>query len=223
MNAQAQTQNAAKSPTTTPNGARSSKARVPIFLAQGFDAASMSDIARAAGVSKGTLYVYFENKEQLFEAIVHEECLDHAEGIFDLDPDDHDVEGILTRLGTAYVDSCAGPEKASALRTVIAIADRMPEIGKIFYETGPAVGIAKLAAYLRAQTEAGVLAVDDCEVAAAQFLDACQVDAVQAGAVQFPRSARAGADRHVCRHRGADLPRCLPRDARPVGLSSLFP
>ena len=50
-----------------------------IFLAHGFDAASMNDIARTAGVSKGTLYVYFENKEQLFEAIVHEECLVHAE------------------------------------------------------------------------------------------------------------------------------------------------
>ena len=33
-----------------------------VFLAQGFDAASMNDIARAAGVSKGTLYVYFNNK-----------------------------------------------------------------------------------------------------------------------------------------------------------------
>ncbi len=89
-------------------------------------------------------------------------------------PSDHDVEATLTRLGIAYIDFLCRPEKASALRTVIAIADRMPEIGKVFYETGPAVGIAKLAAYLRAQTEAGVLAVDDCEVAAAQFLDACQ-------------------------------------------------
>ena len=56
-----------------------------IFLAQGFDAASMNDIARAAGVSKGTLYVYFANKEQLFAAIVEAECLAHAEGVFDLD------------------------------------------------------------------------------------------------------------------------------------------
>src|ERR1700683_2270537 len=74
-----------------------------VFLAQGFDAASMSDIARAAGVSKGTLYVYFDNKEQLFEAIVHEECLVHAEGVFDLDPEDNDVGGALSRLGTAYI------------------------------------------------------------------------------------------------------------------------
>ena len=145
-----------------------------IFLQHGFDAASMNDIARAAGVSKGTLYVYFENKEQLFAAIVHEECLVHAEGAFNLDHGDHDVEGVLTRLGVAYIEFLCHPEKASALRIVVAIADRMPEIGKVFYETGPAVGIGKLADYLAAQTQAGVLAVDDCEVAAAQFLDACQ-------------------------------------------------
>ena len=145
-----------------------------IFLQHGFDAASMNDIARAAGVSKGTLYVYFANKEQLFEAIVHEECLVHAETTFNLDPNDHDVEATLSRLGVAYLEFLCGPEKASALRTVIAIADRMPEIGRIFYETGPALGIAKLADYLRAQTLAGVLAVGDAEVAAAQFLDACQ-------------------------------------------------
>jgi len=150
------------------DGARS------VFLAQGFDAASMSDIARAAGVSKGTLYVYFKNKEQLFGAIVEQECLAHAEGVFDLDPNDHDVEAVLTRLGTAYVDFLCRPDKASALRTVIAIADRMPEIGQVFYETGPAFGIARLAAYLQAQAAAGVLAVDDCEIAAAQFMDACQ-------------------------------------------------
>jgi AcrR family transcriptional regulator len=145
-----------------------------IFLARGFDAASMSDIARAAGVSKGTLYVYFDNKEQLFEAIVHEECLVHAEGVFDLDPKDHDVEGTLTRLGTSFVEFLCRPDKASALRTVVAIADRMPEIGKVFYETGPAVGIAKLATYLRAQTETGQLAIADCDIAAAQYLDSCK-------------------------------------------------
>src|SRR5262249_33878516 len=101
-----------------------------VFLAQGFDAASMGEIARAAGVSKGTLYVYFENKEELFEAIVHEQCEVQAEGLFDLDPDDPDVEAVLTRLGTAFVKFLCQPGKASPLRTVIAIADRMPEIGK---------------------------------------------------------------------------------------------
>jgi AcrR family transcriptional regulator len=149
-----------------------------IFLANGFDAASMNDIARAAGVSKGTLYVYFQNKEQLFAAIVHEECLFHAETTFTFDPADRDVEAVLTRAGVAYIEFLCSPEKASALRTVVAIADRMPEIGKVFYETGPAVGIGLVADYLRAQTEAGVLAVADCEIAASQFLEACKATLV---------------------------------------------
>ena len=144
-----------------------------VFLAQGFDAASMNDIARAAGVSKGTLYVYFDNKEQLFEAIVEQECDAQAEGIFDLDPGDHDVGAVLKRLGVAYVKFLCRPEKASAVRTVIAIADRMPEIGRKFYEHGPADGIRRLAAHLSEQTAAGVLAVGDCEVAAAQFMESC--------------------------------------------------
>jgi AcrR family transcriptional regulator len=168
-----------------------------IFLAQGFDAASMSDIARSAGVSKGTLYVYFTNKEQLFEAIVMEECLSHAEGVFTFDPADHDIEATLTRLGLAYVDFVCSPEKASALRTVIAIADRMPEIGRVFYETGPAVGIAKLAAYLRTQTEAGILAIDDFNVAASQFMECCKSTLFLPVLFNFQPAPRPEAAQHV--------------------------
>src|SRR5258708_19980290 len=57
-----------------------------VFLAQGFDAASMGEIARAAGVSKGTLYVYFENKERLFDAVVGEECRAQPEAHFNFHP-----------------------------------------------------------------------------------------------------------------------------------------
>ena len=144
-----------------------------VFMAQGFDAASMGEIARAAGVSKGTLYVYFKSKEELFEAIVGQQCKAQAEQIFNLDPQDHDVERVLTRLGTAFVQFLCRPGGAPPLRTVIAIAERMPEIGHRFYESGPAIGIAHLEGYLRAQVAAGVLVVEDCEVAAAQFMDAC--------------------------------------------------
>lgn len=145
-----------------------------LFLAQGFDAASMDAIARKAGVSKGTLYVYFDSKERLFEAIVEDERAGQAEQVFSLNSSDHDVAAVLTRLGAAFVRFLCQPTAISALRTVIAIADRMPELGRKFYEFGPMCGIDRLAAYLKAQCEAGVLAVDDCEVAAAQFLDACQ-------------------------------------------------
>lgn len=144
-----------------------------VFLARGFDAASMGEIAREAGVSKGTLYVYFDSKEKLFEAIAHEACGAQAEAVFSLDSADHDVEAVLARLGCGFVKFLCRPGAMSPLRTVISISDRMPEIGKEFYETGPADGVAKLHRYLESQVAEGILTIEDCEVAAAQFLDSC--------------------------------------------------
>lgn len=144
-----------------------------VFLSRGFDAASMGDIAKAAGVSKGTLYVYFKDKDELFAAIVRGECVMQADGVFDFDPADHDVEAVLLRHGKAFVQKFSDPGRMSTWRTVIAIAERMPDLGRKVYESGPAVGLARLTAYLQAQVDAGVLAVDDCEVAAAQFIETC--------------------------------------------------
>lgn len=144
-----------------------------VFLAQGFDAASMGEIARHAGVSKGTLYVYFDSKEALFEAIVEEECPLQAEQVFALDADDHRVDAVLTRLGCALVRFLSRPGGLSPIRTVISISERMPTIGQQFYRAGPATGIARLRQYLEAQVVAGYLAIEDTEVAAAQFLDSC--------------------------------------------------
>src|SRR6516165_548905 len=142
------------------------------FLEQGFDAASMNDIARIAGVSKGTLYVYFQNKEQLFQAICSEECQSQAEDLFNFDQDDTDVEATLTRIGIDFVTLICQPERASTARTIIAIAERMPEIGRAYYETGPARGITLLSEYLKKKVRQGILAIDDCEVVAAQLIEA---------------------------------------------------
>jgi AcrR family transcriptional regulator len=133
----------------------------------------MGEIAKVAGVSKGTLYVYFKDKDELFKAIVEKECVFQAEGIFAFDVDDPDVAGTLARVGVAFVQKLCAPSRQAPLRAVIAIADRMPNIGRTFYETGPAVGLAKMRSYLEAQVTAGRLVIQDCEVAAAQFIETC--------------------------------------------------
>ncbi len=142
------------------------------FLANGFDAASMNEIARVAGVSKGTLYVYFKNKEELFEAIVEAQIREQGQQVFNLDQD-ADIQVELTRLGRAFSQFMSRPGGVSELRTVMAIADRMPELGAKFYLAGPAFGVERLGKYLEEKVAAGILEVHDCEVAAAQFLDAC--------------------------------------------------
>jgi AcrR family transcriptional regulator len=150
------------------NGARE------VFLTMGFDGASMGEIARKARVSKGTIYVYFTSKEQLFEAITFEECGAQVEGLFTFDSDDHDVEAALTRLGRGYIKFLSRPGGMSRLRTVISISERMPDIGRQFYESGPMQGVAKIRRYLENNVSAGTVAIADCEVAAAQFLESCK-------------------------------------------------
>jgi AcrR family transcriptional regulator len=144
-----------------------------VFLDLGFDGASMGEIARAAGVSKGTLYVYFADKNRLFEAIVEEETLAQGKVAFNFDPE-RDVTTTLTEFGQAYIQMLCRPGGGSATRTVMAIAERMPEVGRRFYNNVIAYTIARLAAYLEARTRLGDLAIDDCQLAATQFMQMCQ-------------------------------------------------
>src|SRR5262249_51224017 len=163
-----------------------------VFLAQGFDAASMGEIARAAGVSKGTLYVYFENKEELFEAIVHEQCEVQAEGLFDLDPDDPDVEAVLTRLGTAFVKFLCQPGKASPMAP--GSRERGPHagVGQAFLGAGPRLrhrdGGVLYQVEGRRRRAGGRRLRGRCR-AVSRFLP---IHAVQAGAVQLRPSPVGG-------------------------------
>lgn len=145
-----------------------------VFHANGFDAASMNDIARVAGVSKGTLYVYFENKERLFVELIAEEKRADLWPIVSLDPEDHDIEGVLNRFGQEFLKLLTRPYYIKAMRTVFSIVERMPDIGADFYLRGPQVCMGKLAEYLEAQTRAGVVEIEDCLLAAQQFLDLSQ-------------------------------------------------
>jgi AcrR family transcriptional regulator len=144
-----------------------------VFLDLGFDGASMGEIARAAGVSKGTLYVYFADKSRLFEAIVEEETLSQSKVAFNFDRE-RDAITTLTEFGQAYIQMLCRPGGGSATRTVMAIAERMPEVGRRFYNNVVAQTIARLATYLEARTEAGDLAIEDCQLAATQFMQMCQ-------------------------------------------------
>src|SRR4051812_39790371 len=90
-----------------------------VFMDLGFDGASMNEIARSASVSKGTLYVYFADKNRLFEAIVEEETLERGQVTFNLDPA-RDVETTLLEFGRTYIQFQCRPGGGSSIRTVMA-------------------------------------------------------------------------------------------------------
>jgi AcrR family transcriptional regulator len=144
-----------------------------VFMNLGFDGASMGEIARSAGVSKGTLYVYFADKNRLFEAIVEEEALEKGEVAFNLSPE-RDAATTLLEFGEAYIAMLCRPGGGSAIRTVMAIAERMPEVGRRYYERVLEKSIDQLATYLEARVRARELAIEDCQLAASQFMLLCQ-------------------------------------------------
>ncbi len=144
------------------------------FMRHGFDATSMGDIAKEAGVSKGTLYVYFDSKERLFQELVREEKERQFATIFTIEPDDADVRGVLTRVGRQFVRFITASHVVMAMRTIIAMAERMPDIALDFYDNGPKQCAGLLSHYFDVQTAAGRLAIADTDLAAAQFLELTQ-------------------------------------------------
>jgi len=150
-----------------------------VFMDLGFDGASMGEIARAAGVSKGTLYVYFADKCGLFETIVEEEKIEQSKSAFNFDPD-RDVDTTLPEFGRAYISMLCRPGGGSAIRTVMAIAERMPEVGGRFYTNVIAMTVDRFATYLEARARLGELVIDDYQLAAWQFMQMCQATLFQA-------------------------------------------
>jgi AcrR family transcriptional regulator len=144
-----------------------------VFMELGFDGASMGEIARSAGVSKGTLYVYFADKSALFTAIVEDENLERGKLAFNFDPE-RDATTTLMEFGQAFIQLLCRPGGGSAIRTVMAIAERMPEVGRRFYNNVIAYSIERLAAYLEARARLGELAIGDYQLAASQFMEMCK-------------------------------------------------
>jgi AcrR family transcriptional regulator len=140
-----------------------------IFVADGYEGASMSRIAETANVSKGTLYNYFPGKEALFGAVVRARCSKFVNDVFGELQDDAPVEPELKRIGSIMMKLMLAPDSQAVYRVVVMEAVKFPELAKIFMESGPRVMLRRLTAWLAAQNDAGRLHTPDPQFAAEQF------------------------------------------------------
>jgi len=147
-----------------------------VFAQDGYEGASMSRIALAANVSKGTLYNYFTSKAHLFSAHVATMCAEHLAIVFnDLTPE-QEIRHTLQMIGTRMLAMFCAEEGLAIFRVIISEAPKFPELAQAFFMAGPAVVIARTAQFLRAASEAGHLKIDDPEFAAGQFCALIQTD-----------------------------------------------
>jgi AcrR family transcriptional regulator len=143
-----------------------------VFMKLGFDAASMNDVTREAGVSKGTLYVYFANKEELFTAMMETERAAFVASVRAALNANPDPDTALYDFGMTFVRHTTEEKVINAIRTVIGVRDRMPHLCQRFF-TGPENIRTVLTDYLKAQVAAGHFVIEDVELAARQFLELC--------------------------------------------------
>ncbi|EAQ03728.1 transcriptional regulator, TetR family protein [Pseudooceanicola batsensis HTCC2597] len=145
-----------------------------VFLSEGFEGANVDDIARAAGVSKATLYSYFPDKRVLFMEVARGECQRQAEAAMQLVRPDLPPRDLLLSGARQIVDFFNSPMSLSIFRMCVAESERFPEMAREFYRNGPMIARDMLADYLRCATQSGVLKVEDPVLAADQFAELCK-------------------------------------------------
>ena len=134
----------------------------------------MAQIAREVGVSKGTLYNYFDGKAELFAAWVAGECERNLAHVFDIaDPDGDPYTG-LHEIGERMLRMMISSAGLTIYRMAIAEVSKFPELARFFYESGPARATTYMASWLRDQVAAGQLDIADPVFAAEQFFALCQ-------------------------------------------------
>lgn len=139
-----------------------------IFARDGFEGASVDDIAREAGVSKATLYSYFPDKRLLFVGVWMAECDRFTDQV--VLPQGASIAEFLTLSGRQIAEFMLSQEGRDLFRLVVAEVARFPELAQAFHANGLGRMRDRLADQLRLRAAAGELKIENFELAAEQFV-----------------------------------------------------
>ncbi len=147
-----------------------------IFMRDGYERASVDDIARAAGVSKATLYSYFPDKRLLFLEVAKAECRRAADEAEALISDTAPVAQVLQAAAERIVAFMMSDIGTRMFRVAVAESENFPAMAQEFYHSGPLLIRDRLSCYLRQAVGRGELKIDDFCLAADQFAQLCKAD-----------------------------------------------
>ena len=147
-----------------------------VFLSDGFEGASVDDIAKAAGVSKATLYSYFPDKRILFLQVAKTACQRQAETAIETIDMNAPVRDVMTAVANEIVAFITSEFGKRVFRVCVGESERFPELAREFYDSGPLLVRRQLVAYFELAISRGELRIDDLDLAAEQFHELCKAD-----------------------------------------------
>jgi AcrR family transcriptional regulator len=137
------------------------KAALAVFAARGFEAARLDDVAARAGVAKGTLYLYFRDKEALFEALVRNAVsplLEQMRAVAAA-PQISPLQALETFFAV-FQKEILGTERKLLLRLIMAEGPRFPAIAEFYYREVVSHGLAIMRALSARAASEGAFATD---------------------------------------------------------------
>jgi AcrR family transcriptional regulator len=130
------------------------------FSASGFAATRLDDVAKRAGVAKGTIYLYFRDKESLFQELVRS-MLSPLVGAIEAAPvADLPVRVVAERIVDLFVREIYGTRRKDVIRLIIAEGPRFPKLAEFYYREVIARVLAAMRALLTRAVERGELSSD---------------------------------------------------------------
>src|SRR5271166_4134354 len=103
------------------------------FSARGFAAARLDDVARRAGVAKGTIYLYFDDKEALFQELVRTALVPLIEQLAQPPQPGGSARAMLEHFAETFIREIAGTRRGDILRLIIAEGPRFPALSEFYY------------------------------------------------------------------------------------------
>jgi AcrR family transcriptional regulator len=150
-----------------------------VFGKHGLHQATLDDVAREAGITKGTIYLYFPSKAGLFAAMIKARITAVIPSVEAVDgraaPS---LEGRLAAVGRDLYRFLCSPAYLSMFRTVVSEATQFPEVAAQVYREGVLMANRRLAAVIKAAIRAGTCRDVDPMIAARAFVGMFLVFAV---------------------------------------------
>jgi len=143
------------------------EAALDAFAEKGFAATRLEDVAKSAGISKGTLYLYFDDKEDLFKAVIQQALIPNIASAEErLTDTTGSTQELLHRVVGHFVSAVAGSKLGVIPKLVISEAHNFPDITKFYADEVIARGLKIVRAIILRGIERGEIRAIDPEVAA---------------------------------------------------------
>ncbi|WP_448044525.1 TetR/AcrR family transcriptional regulator [Bradyrhizobium liaoningense] len=118
------------------------------FIARGFAATRLDDIARRAGVAKGTIYLHFKDKESMFEELVRVVIVPVVERLNALPPPTGTVRELVETFAGNFLEEVMNTRRGDLVRLIVAEGPRFPAVADFYYREVVSRGIAGMRALI---------------------------------------------------------------------------